>query len=370
MWDTDFAPCAQLTPSVAGPVLCGLGSSSAAKADEAAREALASAFEALAAATGRAPKPSLAIVACSKAVADAEEARCELVRAMPDALLHGAASMATLFASQSPSSSRSAPSDAVGCLLLEAPDGSFAAAWDDTGDALYAAKWLQEQMPDAQAVIMSAAPGHEESAAQAVELVFPGVPVYGRSAVQAAHWVTMSHLGSSENGVSLVGIGAKVGFGAADAAPRSEQDFSSSLVEVYDAAMVAGCLKNATAGIITCRGQLSDFSFADPLRQKVAGMPLLGAVCDNHAQLQQHGPSIGIMLFGERQPQQGFANGMLSKVCSSEEESTSGSTAWPGSPATDISTNEGSVASPCRSIGTAIEQAGHDFSPESVIHEL
>lgn len=337
------------------PVVAGLGASSAAGAAEAAREALSSAIASLSVAAGVAPTPSLAIVACSKAIDDAEEVRCELVRAMPHALLHGAASVATLFATPGTSRSRcgSAPMDAVGCLLLQAPEGSFASAWDDTGDAIYAAKWLQEQMPDPQAIIMATVPGQEESALSAVQSVFLGIPVYGKSAVDSTHWVTMSHLGSADHGISLVGIGVHVGFGAADAAPRSNTDLSASITEVYDAAMVAGCLKRSTAGILTCRGHLADLSFAEHLKECMGDIPVLAVTCAQQAQSLKHGPSIGLMLFGERQPQQQFESADLCRTaCSTEDETASVSTAWPQSPGTDISVSEG-TDSPS---GTGMEQ--------------
>jgi len=270
---------------------------------------------------------------------DAEEVRCELVRGMPDALLHGASSVAGLFSTSPASGSGSSADDAVACLVLEAPEGSFAAAWDDTGDALYAAKWLQEQMPDARSIIMAAQPDQEERAISAVQSVFPGIPVYGSMAVEARNWVTMSHLGSAEHGISLVGIGMQVGFGAAHGAHRSNADFSACLAEVYDAALIAGGLQTANVGILTCSGCPSGSNLTATLRDKLGDIPILGITCVDHKHSIKHGPSIGIMLFGERYApaQEGFRSGEKSKTtCSTEEDAASVSTAWPQSPATDI----------------------------------
>jgi len=344
--DADSSPFSSGTAS-SGAIFAGLGSSSASKAADSAHEAIANAMRSLEIATGHSPKPSLAIVACNivKCADDAENVRCELVRAMPDSLLHGATSVATLFSSPRQSAGncgggRPAPADKVACLVLDAPDGAFAAAWDDTGDALYAAKWLQEQMPEPQGIIMSSVSGQEDRAVNDVQSVFPGIHVYGRSAVKATHWVTMSHLGSSEQGVSLVGIGAHVGFGASETL-ANKTDFSTSVAEVYDAAMLAGSLKKATGGIITYKGAATEFSFAEHLRDKIGDLPLLGVACCSRSLSPKQDASIGIMLFGERQQHQESRIRELSKVpFNAEEESTSGSTAWPDSPNTDISVAE------------------------------
>jgi hypothetical protein len=315
------------------------------------------------AAQGNSPQPSIAIVASSKAATDAEEVRCMLVRAYPDAILHGATSVASLFATcdkAGPLQEKASPSkagrwspwgspkelDAVECLLLEASDGCFAAAWDDTGDAHYAANWLQEQMPHMQAIIMAASPGQEDNALRAVQSVFPSIPVYGSSVSKATNWVTMSHLGSAENGISLVGIGVRVSFGAAEVVPRDNADLSASLAEVYDAAMAAGRLKTATAGILTCRGHTVDTAvIASKLGQQMGNIPILGLACadQNHSLNQE--PSIGLMLFGEPYPtqeQESFQTPLKSKMSCNEEhdDAMSVSTTWPLSPATDISLAE------------------------------
>lgn len=329
------------TPSC--EVRIGFGSSSASEAPSAAREALTTAVASLAATSqaGHSPTPALTVVACRQTIAEAEEVRCELVRAMPEAYLHGGSSLTSLLAGTG--QSHDSNMDTVECLLLEAPEGSFAAAWDDTGDALYAAEWLQEQMPDARAIIMATELGQEESARIAIQSVFPGIEVYGSNAAEAPNWITLSHLGCAEHGISLVGIGVQVGFGAAHVAPRGDAGFPASFLEVYRAAMVAGNLERATAGLLTCRGCQPDSDFADNLRAQMAEtpIPILGLACADQTHSLENEPSIGIMLFGDRHPPAKLDTRNLSNVtCSIEEEAASVSTAWPHSPATDASSTE------------------------------
>jgi hypothetical protein len=225
--------------------------------------------------------------------------------------------------------------------LLQAPEGSFAAAWDDAGDALYAARWLHEQMPDAQAIIMATVPGQEEHTVRDVQSVFPGVPVYGRSATQAKEWVTLSHLGSSEQGISLIGISPHIGFGAAEATPSGSMDVSAAFMEAYDAAFAEGSLKSVVACIVTCRGCITDLSFIDSLRDRISNIPLLALASGKDHKSSAQDQSIGIMMFGERHPVHEMESTAASKMaCLSEEDTASGSTAWPTSPATEDSIPE------------------------------
>jgi hypothetical protein len=188
---------------------------------------------------------------------------------------------------------------------------------------------------------MSAVPDQQERSIAAVQSIFPGIPVYGSGAMETRNWVTMSHLGSAECGISLVGIGLQVGFGAADVVLKGNTSSSTSLVEAYDAALVAGYLKRATAGIVTCTGCLPDSCFSDSLVGKIGELPILIVACGHQASLLKPSPSIGIMLFGERHPTVIFENTSLSEcACDAAEETASDSTAWPQSPATDISSTE------------------------------
>lgn len=339
-WETTATEVSASSPaSLVGAVFAGLGTSSRKVAAEAAREALGFAMTSLAAASeeGISLAPSLAIVACGRNVGDAEEVRCQLVRAIPDVLLQGASLVPSVFTScaQPLGTSCSRPlANAVGCLLLQAPEGSYAAAWDDTGDAIGAAKWLQEQMPQVQAIIMTAVPGSEEAARRGVQLVFPLVPVYGWSSADATNWSTLSHLGSSERGISLVGICVHVGFGAAEVPCDSSLDFATSFEKAYEGAMAAGNLDTAAAGILTCRGKGADMSAAVTLSANACHIPMLGVACAERSDAR--GSSIAIMLFGKRRPPAELSNGESSKnVPGFDESTTSGSTDRPEGPATD-----------------------------------
>lgn len=338
--------------SSASTVAGGLGASSARAPADAAREAFAQACVSLARAVGtdegEAPQPALAIVVCGKAVTDAEEVRCEVIRAVPEALLHGAASVEALCVNRiGPArdpcgGNQRSPSDCVGCLLLEAGEGCFAAAWDDTGDALYAARWLQEQMPNPQAVIMAALPGARARSISAVQSVFPGTPVHVIGAAEESAWVTLSHLGSAENGVSLVGIGMQVGFGAAKSflhlgGAENAKDFYAPAWEVYETAMLRGSLQRASAGILLCSGCLDNHALVEVCEQ-FGDLPIL-AMSSRAVDTPGQGspsPSIGMMLFGERRPlldsQEIDSEDPAKTVCSTEE-----GTASPHGSATDTS---------------------------------
>jgi len=315
-----------------GAVFGGVGFSSSTNSAQASHEALSGARVHLSAKRGQSTSPSLAIVFCGEAIEDAEEVRCQIVRTLPELRLHGVASAVSLMSPQSQSvgsaSSKSKPmlrtgvsaAGGVGCLLLDAPEGSFAAAWDDMGDALYAARWLQEQMPDVQAIIMAAVPADEERALEAVQTVFPGVPVHGGNLVKAMKWMTLSHLGSANRGVSLVGIAPHVGFGAA-AAAITDQNFeggkislTTCLQDAYSAAEVAGDLKTVHAGILMCGGiagyegivaSSSDASVSNIVEGLFGDVPILGVSCeDEGAKVSgldaQTNLTISFMLFGER----------------------------------------------------------------------
>jgi hypothetical protein len=211
----------------------------------------------------------------------------------------------------------------VGCLLLEAAEGSFATAWDDTGDALYAAKWLQEQIPDVQAIIMASRPEQEVKALDALQSVFPDVPVYGRSTGDAAKWMTLSHLGSAEHGISLVGIAAHVGFGAAGmevpTSACSGSALSASFKEIYDSGMVAGSLKTVNSGILMCSGVDvkqggARAAILDGFVEQFGDLPIMGVTCPRKRTsslkpVEQDAVSIALLLFGERASPSGPCSG-------------------------------------------------------------
>lgn len=269
-----------------GPLLGGCGVSSAPSAASAVKEALERAAGALAknACVPLAPAPSIAFISCDAAM-DPEEVRCEFVRAMPMALLHG---VTVESCSALDGTGWRAPS--VGCLLLEAPPGGFAVAWDDLGDPHSAASWLREQMREPRAIIMGASPALAEQVAQALEIAFPGVPVYGGTAA-GDRGAVMSHLGSSDMGISLVGVGACVGFGASQ---------GSDLGEAYVAASSSGGLAPPQAGLVICAGGPRPLEVPDDvteygLRQASGDVPLLGLRCPPAGRRQP----ASVLLFGD-----------------------------------------------------------------------
>jgi len=77
-------------------------------------------------------------------------------------------------------------------------------------------------MSDPQAIFMGATPGAEEGIIDALKESFPGVPVFGGTAADdelSGAWSVFSSDASSGTGVSLVGIGDSVKFGASMLGP-------------------------------------------------------------------------------------------------------------------------------------------------------
>ena len=159
--------------------------------------------------------PSIAFVSHT-AARDPEEVRKAFVEHLPAGTpIHGITSSSAILTSQG------AKAGAVGCLLLSAADEGFATAFDpeDGGKAAIA---LKDKMPSPQAIFMGATPGAEEGVIAALADVFSDVPVYGGTAADdelAGAWSVMSAEESSATGVSLVGIGESVKFGASMVGP-------------------------------------------------------------------------------------------------------------------------------------------------------
>mmetsp|Transcript_11415 Transcript_11415/g.33649 ORF Transcript_11415/g.33649 Transcript_11415/m.33649 type:complete len:404 (-) Transcript_11415:445-1656(-) len=163
--------------------------------------------------------PSLAFVSAT-VKRDAEEVRKAFADALPGVPLHGITSSGALL------TSGGSKSGAVGCLLIKYPKESFATAYDEK-DGEAAAKALKEGMAKPATIFMGATPGAEEGVVEALGKEFPGVPVYGGTAADdelAGAWSVMSADKSSGTGVSLVGIGPSVKFGAAMLAPYTLGD--------------------------------------------------------------------------------------------------------------------------------------------------
>lgn len=160
-------------------------------------------------------KPSIAFVSATVA-SDIEEVRKSFAEKLPEGTpVHGITSSGSILTSDG------ARQAAVGCLLLSADDGSFATSYD-AEDGAKAAEALKAEMDDPQAIFMGATPGAEEGVLEALSETFPGVPVYGGTAADdelSGAWSVFSSDASSGTGVSLVGIGDAVKFGASMVGP-------------------------------------------------------------------------------------------------------------------------------------------------------
>ena len=160
-------------------------------------------------------KPSIAFVSATVA-SDIEEVRKSFAEKLPEGTpVHGITSSGSILTSDG------ARQAAVGCLLLSADDGSFATSYD-AEDGAKAAEALKAEMDDPQAIFMGATPGAEEGVLAALAEAFPGVPVFGGTAADdelSGAWSVFSAEASSGTGVSLVGVGDAVKFGASMLGP-------------------------------------------------------------------------------------------------------------------------------------------------------
>ncbi|KAL7559952.1 hypothetical protein ACA910_008273 [Epithemia clementina (nom. ined.)] len=192
----------------------GYGVSSAESTDAAVTEAVFKAKEML----GGDATPTMAFVSATVS-RDIEEVRRAFVKQLPDKILmHGITSSAALL---QPGFGSVAAS--VGCLLISSnDDNDFATAFDAKGDGAQAAAALKEKMEAPRAILMGTTPGAEEGVLESLSQAFPGVPVFGGTAADDAlngAWKVWSVEASSGTGVSLVGIGPNVPFGASMVGP-------------------------------------------------------------------------------------------------------------------------------------------------------
>mmetsp|Transcript_38007 Transcript_38007/g.83457 ORF Transcript_38007/g.83457 Transcript_38007/m.83457 type:complete len:393 (+) Transcript_38007:62-1240(+) len=197
------------------------GSSSAVASSGFGVSALDSTAEAVAAAVKDASASlpdsgsKIAIVACT-VDRDVDEVQREFSKALPGVPIHGLTSSANIL------QGTGAVPKGVGCLLITAPEGCFAAAGSLSGDAAAAAAELQGKMASPKAVIMSTVPGSEEGAIKAIEAVFPGVQIFGGTAADnelKGAWKVFNADGTGGSGVLLVAVGADVKFGASMGGP-------------------------------------------------------------------------------------------------------------------------------------------------------
>ena len=161
------------------------------------------------------PNPMIAFVS-STVKRDSESVRAEFVKHLPRGTpIHGITSSAAVL------TTTGANAGAVGCLLLSGEEGSFKTAYNSE-DGAAAARALKAKMANPQAIYMSATPGAEEGVIDALAAEFPDVPVFGGTAADdelSGAWAVMSDEGVSGTGVSLVGIGESVKFGASMIGP-------------------------------------------------------------------------------------------------------------------------------------------------------
>jgi len=154
-------------------------------------------------------KPTMAFCACTVAHKPADVAK-EFAKALPGVPIHGITSSGAIL-----QPGVGATPAGVGCLLIDAAEGSFATGYDTDGSAAKAAAALKAKMGSPQAIIMGGTPGSEEGALLEIAAAFPGVPVYGGTAADndvSGKWAVFNESGASGKGLSLVGVGADVKF--------------------------------------------------------------------------------------------------------------------------------------------------------------
>lgn len=161
--------------------------------------------------------PALVFAGCT-CERNVEEVQAAFAEFLPGVPLHGITSSGFLL-----HPSGSFP-NGIGCLMLAAPEGAFAAVIADT--AAEAAELLAQQMPEPQAIIMSTVPGNEEDSIDILNQKF-GVPVYGGTAADnelKGEWRVFGTAGVTSTGISLVGIAQGMRFGASMVGPYAPTD--------------------------------------------------------------------------------------------------------------------------------------------------
>lgn len=180
-------------------------------------DAAAAVMEALTSARSSVPSPAVALITCavSRPVPEVFDA---LVSLLPGVALHGATT------SGAPLTTAGSLPGGVAVLLLGGP--GLAAAGADAADGGFeagkaAAEKLAQRMGGVEQVknvILQATPGIEEDVVKGVGAVLGRTPVFGGSAADdtvEGNWKVMtSDGGLMDAGVSLVGVGEGVGFGA------------------------------------------------------------------------------------------------------------------------------------------------------------
>lgn len=198
--------CSQLNA-----ISAGFGSSSLESCFFAAEAAVLQAKEAL----GEGKTPSIAFVSTT-AARDIDAIVDSLKTLLPDTPIHGLTSSGAVLTTSG------SLAKGFGVLLLSSDEpGTFATAYDKQ-DGTKAVAALKDKMLQPQAIFMSATPGAEEAIVETLASEFPDVPVFGGTAADddlSGQWKVLSSDDFSGTGVSLVGIGEGVKFGASMEGP-------------------------------------------------------------------------------------------------------------------------------------------------------
>mmetsp|Transcript_34829 Transcript_34829/g.74219 ORF Transcript_34829/g.74219 Transcript_34829/m.74219 type:complete len:389 (+) Transcript_34829:165-1331(+) len=193
----------------------GFGSSSLESCRDAAEAAVNAAKEGLGDS-----KPSIAFISTT-AKRDLGAVLGSLNSFLGDTPIHGLTSSGAVL------TSGGSVANGLGVLLLSSDDPeAFATAYDPEDGAAAVAS-LKSKMEGPQAILMSATPGAEEAIVDALRDAFPDVPVFGGTAADddlSGQWKVMTNGKSSQKGVSLVGIGTSVQFGASMEGPYTTNE--------------------------------------------------------------------------------------------------------------------------------------------------
>lgn len=198
--------------------------------------------EAVAAAKQTAPSPTVALVSAT-VDRDVPQLHAALRDALPRVALHGATTCASVLTTAGP-----AP-NAVAVLLLSSASGlavaSARAAPDGAAAGRAAAHRLAARMGGPQNVrhvLLHATPGLEEAVLHGISEVLGDTPVFGGSAADntvEGHWrLLSSDEGVFDAGVSLVGVGDPVRFGACLLPPYEPSARSAKITEADGRAIV------------------------------------------------------------------------------------------------------------------------------------
>jgi 1-Cys peroxiredoxin 6 len=212
---------AQAPDQVDVSVACGAGFSDNPQDGDAVLEAVQSAIN-----SGQIRAPAICFASCT-VDRDVSEVAAFFTQYLPGVPIHGLTSSGSVLRPAG------AVANGVGCLLVEAQPGSFASAFSE--DVMEVVSLLKEQMPQPQAIIMSTVPGSEESVIDAINRTFEAaVPVYGGTAADndlKNQWSVFGAAGCSSCGISLIGVGQNIRFGASMLGPYAPTEDRATITK-------------------------------------------------------------------------------------------------------------------------------------------